>query len=102
MTVVRVLPIVVNFLTAEEAIFEPLIGCLIKSMLLLSSIVNLYILLYQIIVAKLSGVRPCGKGDLDISEEGIILIRLELFSQDGRRQLFPVVLLHVQILQRCL
>lgn len=84
---------------AEEPILDALIGLSgIDMMLLLSGVMDLDFFFDELVVAELSGVCSVREGDFDTAEKGIILVALELFSQDGIVHLLAVVFLHVQIL----
>lgn len=99
MTILCELIVIGCLLPAEEFILEPLVGTIgIDLVLLLPGIVDCNVFFDELVVAELSGLGSIREGDLDTSEKGIVLVALELLSQDSLVHLLAVILLHVQVL----
>lgn len=78
MSIALIILVISEFLPAKQAILQPLVKILIQPMLSFSGIMDLYLLLNEMVVSKLSGVSPEREGDLHTSKEGVILVALEL------------------------
>lgn len=99
MSVILIIFVVDDLLSAEQTILQSLVISFIKSVLSFPSVMYLYLFLDEVVVAKLRGVGPEWEGYLHASEEGVILIVLEFLLKDLIGELFAVVFLHIEMLE---